>query len=191
MELGPISNGSGVVRTTSGVPSCQPSLKRGSGGKSPGSPSVFSTRSKQPRRPKTAKKKPRKQKLAQPYALATEHCPEKCPISWNGTPLGRSLICPGFRRFRRRYNERRKLSRSCCCCALSALYLETTAFASEPELECAAIAVARSFVRPSCRKYSLCPRPQRGAVRNSFPVAEPCVIPSARPAPMLCTIRSE
>src|SRR5882762_2859894 len=53
------------------------------------------------------------------------------------------------------------------------------------------MAAARSLVRPSCRKNNRCPSPQRGAVRNSLPVANPCAIPSANPVPMLCTKRSE
>src|SRR5580704_12902765 len=53
------------------------------------------------------------------------------------------------------------------------------------------MASTRLLVRPSCRKKTRCPTPQRGAVRNSSGPAPPCVIPSASPLPMWCTSRSE
>ena len=64
------------------------------------------------------------------------------------------------------YRERRKFNTSCWLAADSALKLDTVAFASEPLLECALIAVRRLLVRPSCRKKILCPTPHNGAVRN-------------------------
>src|SRR5437763_8520176 len=50
------------------------------------------------------------------------------------------------------YKDRRKFSTSCFCCVLKALYFAITAFASDPELACAAMVATRSLVRPSCRK---------------------------------------
>src|SRR5262249_8193059 len=58
-------------------------------------------------------------------------------------------------------------------------------------LKCAWMACSRLVARPSCRKNSRCPIPQRGAVRNSSAPASPWLTPSANVAPMWCRAKSE
>src|SRR4051794_2841187 len=69
-------------------------------------------------------------------------------------------------------SDRRKFRRSCLLPVDKPLKLLITALASEPEsappVACDWIAEFKSPVLPSCRKYTLCPNPQSGAVRNSL-----------------------
>src|SRR5213593_1190107 len=60
-----------------------------------------------------------------------------------------------------------------------------------PPLLCAEMAPSRLVARPSWRKKRRCPTPHRGAVLNSSPLATPCEMSSARPAPMPWRARSE
>src|SRR5580704_14427839 len=53
------------------------------------------------------------------------------------------------------------------------------------------MASTRLDVRPSWRKKTRCPTPQRGADRNSSGPAPPCVMPTARSLPIWWTSRSE
>src|SRR6267378_3819085 len=110
-----------------------------------------------------------------------------------------------------RYSERRKLRMSCWSDALKALNCWMTALASDWQatpssvnccpgkqkgllLWCARIAFSSPPLpgpaRPSWRKKIRCPRPQRGAVRNSSGPATPCFTKSASPGPMLCRATS-
>src|ERR1700722_4681603 len=80
---------------------------------------------------------------------------------------------------------------SCCSGTVNFRKRSMTILASLPGLLWAPIASTRLLVRPSWRKKTRCPTPQRGADRNSSGPAPPCVMPSARPLPMWWTSRSE
>src|SRR6266704_2355707 len=82
------------------------------------------------------------------------------------------------------YSERRKFNRFCLFAADKALKFAITVLASDPVLACAAMAVSRFFVRPSCRKKMRCPRPHSGDDRNWSPPALPWETLSFRPVPM-------
>src|SRR5262249_53020147 len=88
-------------------------------------------------------------------------------------------------------SERRKFKISCFCAGVSLLNAPIELLASDPALECAAIACTRSLILPSCRKKIRWPKPHKGAVRNSSGPALPWTMSSARPVPMWCTSRSE
>ena len=81
--------------------------------------------------------------------------------------VGETRACLAHRRIAAMdYSERRKFRRSCCWLVERESKLDSTALASEPLLEWAAMAVTRLVLRPSCSKKLRWASPQSGAVRN-------------------------